>query len=259
MLLEGKVAVVAGVGPGLGREVALAMAREGADVVLAARSPSRLDAVVSDVTALGRRAVAVATDVTDVGQVRRLVTTGMEAFGRIDVLVNNAFVPDVFESFESVDLDEWRRIMDVNCFGNLQVAQAVVPHMRERGGGAIVFVGSMIVRKPLVRQGGYAISKAALMTAAHVLAKELGPYNIRVNSVVPGWMWGPSVAGYFTAVADRTGRSVDEQYAAVAKGIPLGVIPSDEDCANAVVFLASDLAAAVTGQSLDVNGGEVFW
>lgn len=259
MLLEGKVAVVSGVGPGLGREVALAMAREGAHVVLGARNQSRLDAVAAEVAALGGRAVPVPADVTDPAQAQRLVAAGLEAFGRLDVLVSNAFVPDVFQPFESVDLETWRRIMDVNCFGALRVAQAAVPHMREGGGGAIVFVGSMIVRKPLPRQGGYAVSKAALMTAAHVLAKELGPYNIRVNSVVPGWMWGPSVEGYFQAVAARTGRSVEEQYAEVAKDIPLGVIPTDEDCANAVVFLASDLAAAVTGQSLDVNGGEVFY
>lgn len=259
MLLEGKTVIVSGAGPGLGREIALAVAREGGNVVLGARTRSRLDEIVSAVEAVGGKAVAVPTDVTDAAEARGLVAACVDAFGRVDVLVSNVFVPDVFEPFESVDIEAWRRIMDVNCFGSLRVAQAVVPHMRAVGGGAIVFVGSMIVRKPLPRQGGYAVSKAALMTATHVLAKELGPYNIRVNAVVPGWMWGPSVEGYFKAVEARTGRSVKEQYDEVVASMPLGFMPTDEDCANAVVFLASDLAAAVTGQSLDVNAGEVFW
>lgn len=258
MLLEGKVAIVSGVGPGLGREIALAFAREGASLALGARTSARLEAVAAEIESNGGRAVWAECDIVEPDGPRRLVDACLEAFGRVDVLVNNAFTPDVFKPFESVDLDDWERIMRVNCFGNLRVTQAVVPHMRAAGGGSIVFVGSMIVRKPLALQGGYAASKAALLTAAHVLAKELGPANIRVNSVVPGWMWGPSVEGYFKSVEAKTGRSVQEQYDEVAASIPLGRIPTDEDCANAVVFLASDLAVAVTGQSLDVNGGEVF-
>ncbi|MER3452221.1 MAG: short-chain dehydrogenase [Acidimicrobiia bacterium] len=258
MLLEGKVAIVSGVGPGLGREIAVAFAAEGADVVLGARTPANLEEVAAAVEGMGRRAVWRPTDITRPEQVRELVDACIAAFGRVDVLVNNAFTPDVFQPFESVDLDAWRRIMEVNCFGSLALTRAVIPHMRAAGGGSVVFVNSMIVRKPLPLQGGYAISKAALLTAAHVLAKELGPYNIRVNSVVPGWMWGPSVEGYFRSVEERTGRSVQDQYDEVASAIPLGFMPTDEDCARAVVFLASDLAVAVTGQSLDVNGGEVF-
>jgi NAD(P)-dependent dehydrogenase (short-subunit alcohol dehydrogenase family) len=96
------------------------------------------------------------------------------------------------------------------------------------------------------------------MTAAQVLAKELGHYKIRVNSVVPGWMLGPPVEGYLQMLADANGTSRDEEYAKVAAEIPLGFIPSDEDCANAAVFFASDLSSVITGQALDVNGGEVF-
>jgi NAD(P)-dependent dehydrogenase (short-subunit alcohol dehydrogenase family) len=129
--------------------------------------------------------------------------------------------------------------------------------MKAQGGGSIVFINSMVIRKILPNQGGYAASKGALMTAAQVLAKELGPHRIRVNSVVPGWMWGPSVEGWFEMRA-KQGPSVQEQYDAIAKDIPLGMIPPDDDVANAVVFFASDLSAVVTGQSLDVNGGEVF-
>jgi NAD(P)-dependent dehydrogenase (short-subunit alcohol dehydrogenase family) len=96
------------------------------------------------------------------------------------------------------------------------------------------------------------------MTAAQVLAKELGPHGIRVNSIVPGWMWGPSVEGYFQMLASQSGRSVQDHYDEIAAEITLGEIPPDDDCANAAVFFASDLSSVITGQALDVNGGEVF-
>jgi NAD(P)-dependent dehydrogenase (short-subunit alcohol dehydrogenase family) len=148
--------------------------------------------------------------------------------------------------------------MDVNLFGSLQLTKSVIPHMKSQGGGSIVFVNSMIIRKILPLQGGYATSKGALMTAAQVLAKELGPHKIRVNSIVPGWMWGPSVEGYFKMMESQTGKSQQESYDEIASAIPLGEIPTDDDTANAAVFFASDLASVITGQALDVNGGEVF-
>jgi NAD(P)-dependent dehydrogenase (short-subunit alcohol dehydrogenase family) len=257
MLVQDKVAVVSGVGPGLGREIALALVREGASVVLGARTESYLKDLAAEIETTGGRALYAPTDITDVEQCRRLVRTALDGFGRIDALVNNAFVPDAFELFEDVDLDKWRHIFEVNVFGSLQLTQAAIGPMKAQGGGSVVFINSMVIRKVLPNQGGYAASKGALLTAAQVLAKELGPHHIRVNSVVPGWMWGPSVEGLFKWRAKR-GPSVQEQYDAVAKDIPLGLIPPDEDCANAVVFFVSDLAAVVTGQSLDVNGGEVF-
>jgi NAD(P)-dependent dehydrogenase (short-subunit alcohol dehydrogenase family) len=258
MLLKDKVGIVSGVGPGLGRAIALAFVREGAAVVLGARTESYLDTVRGEIEALGGRVATAATDITDTAQCQRLVDTALDSFGHIDVLVHNAFAPDVFEPFESVDLDAWRHIMDVNLFGSLQLTKAVIPTMKAHGGGSIVFVNSMIVRKILPLQGGYATSKGALLTAAQVLAKELGPDHIRVNSIVPGWMWGPSVQGYFAMMEAQTGRSTQDQYDDIAAHIPLGEIPPDEDCANAAVFFASDLSSVVTGQALDVNGGEVF-
>jgi NAD(P)-dependent dehydrogenase (short-subunit alcohol dehydrogenase family) len=258
VLLQDKVAIISGVGPGLGREIALAFAREGAAVVLGARTESFLDEVAGTITDAGGRALPVATDITDPEDCRRIVERGVAEFGRIDCLVNSAFRPDVFRTFEKVDLNAWRAIFDVNVFGTLQLTQAVLPQLKGQGGGSIVFVNSMIVRKPLPRQGGYAASKGALLTAAQVLAKELGPYRIRVNSVVPGWMDGPPVRQMFEAVAARGGPTAEEQEAEIVAEIPLGFLPPDEDCANAVVFFASDLSAVVTGQTLDTNGGEVF-
>jgi NAD(P)-dependent dehydrogenase (short-subunit alcohol dehydrogenase family) len=257
-VFEGRVCIVSGVGPGLGREVVLLLAAQGADVVLGARTESVLEDVAGEVTALGRRALVVPTDVTDNAQCERLVAAAVDAYGRVDVLVNNAYVPDVFKTFEKVELDEWRRIVDVNLFGPLQVTKAVVPHMRAQGGGSIVFVNSMIVRKPMVLQGGYAVSKGALLTAAQVLAQELGRHHIRVNSVLPGWMWGPQVEAYVQFSAQRRGVPEQEIVDEITSSIPLGTVPTDDEVAQAVVFLASERAAAITGQALDVNGGEVF-
>lgn len=258
MLLKDKTAVVSGVGPGLGKEIALAFAREGADVALGARTESYLQEVQGDIEALGRKAVYAPTDITDQAQCDRLAKLALDELGRIDVLVHNAFAADVFQLFEDVDLKHWRRIMDVNLFGSLQLTKSVLPTMKGQGRGSIIFVNSMIQRKVLPLQGGYATSKGALLTAAQVLAKELGPHKIRVNSIVPGWMWGPSVEGYFKMMEAQTGKSPQESYDEIASQIPLGEIPPDDDCANAAVFFASDLSSVITGQALDVNGGEVF-
>lgn len=258
MLLDGKVCVVSGVGPGLGKEMALAFAREGADVALGARTESYLQEVKTEIEGLGRRVVYSPTDIGDPSQCERLVQTTIDAFGRVDVLVHNAFALDPFLPFETVDLDAWRAVMEVTLFGSLELTRCALPSMKAAGGGSIVFVNSMVIRKVLHSQGGYTVAKGALMTAAQVLARELGQFKIRVNSVVPGWMWGPNVEAYLQILAAESGRSAQEEYDAVAAQIPLGRIPTDGECAGAAVFFASDLSSVITGQALDVNGGEVF-
>jgi len=257
-LLSGKVCVVSGVGPGLGRQAAKALAAHGADLVLAARRQSTLDDVLAEVSMLGARAVAVPTDITDPEACARLMAAGVEEFGGIDVLVNNAFRFDAFQSFEEVDLAIWRKIMDTNLFGSLQMTRAALPAMRARGGGSVVMVASMVARQPQPVQGGYAISKGALLTATRVLAYELGPSKVRVNAVVPGWMAGPSVDIYIEMTS--TGRGVPAQVVVdeLNARVPLGRIPSDGDVAGSIVYLASDLSSAMTGQALDTNGGEIF-
>ncbi|MGD0748791.1 MAG: SDR family oxidoreductase [Acidimicrobiales bacterium] len=257
-LLSGKVCVVSGVGPGLGRQAARALAAHGADLVLAARRQSTLDDVLAEVAGIGARAITVPTNIVDPEACARLMAVAAEEFGGVDVLVNNAFRPDVFQSFEDVDLTVWRKIMDVNVFGSLQMTRAALPFMRRRGGGSVVMVASMVARQPQPGQGGYAISKGALLTATRVLADELGPSKVRVNAVVPGWMAGPSVDIYIEMTS--SGRGVPPQVVTdeLNARVPLGRIPSDEDVAGSIVYLASDLSSAMTGQALDTNGGEIF-
>lgn len=255
MLLQGRVAIVSGIGPGLGRDVALALAREGADLVLAARREESLAAVAKEVSALGRRVHTVPCDVTVAADCGRLAAEARDRFGKIDVLVNNAYHPGTYERFESDDLANWRPPLEVNLFGSLQLTQAVLPEMKARRQGSIVMINSMIVRRVLPTMIGYAASKAALLTAAEGLARELGAYGIRVNSVLPGYIWGPALEGYFKFQAGQRGVDPKVVYDEVAAGIALGRIPGSDEIAGAVVFFASDLSRVVTGQTLDVNGG----
>lgn len=258
MLLKDRVAIVSGIGPGMGRDISLACAREGADVVLAARGADKLNAVAAEVRALGRRALCVPTDIARADDCRRLTDAAQSEFGRIDILVNNAFKGGLEPLMADADPNEWRKIFDVNVFGSLQLTQAAVPHMRRRGAGSIIFVNSMSMRVIEPNFGGYAASKGALMIAAQTLAKELGRDGIRVNSVVPGYIWGPALQGYFQTLAKRQHTTPDAIYAQIASRTALNHIPTSEEIADAVIFFASDMSRVITGQALDVNGGHFF-
>jgi NAD(P)-dependent dehydrogenase (short-subunit alcohol dehydrogenase family) len=172
--------------------------------------------------------------------------------------VNNAYKGPTFKLIEEEDLQSWRSIFDVNLFGSLQLTQKVVPHMKASRRGSIVMVNSMSMRIIEPRHGGYAASKGALMSAAQTLAKELGPYGIRVNSVVPGYIWGASLEGYFKQLAAQQGTTPQAIYDSIASRTCLNHIPTSEEIAGAVLFFASDLSCVVTGQALDVNAGHFF-
>jgi NAD(P)-dependent dehydrogenase (short-subunit alcohol dehydrogenase family) len=207
---------------------------------------------------LGRRALCVPTDIAAADACRRLADAAQAEFGRIDILVNNAFKGGVEPLIEDANLDEWRKIFEVNVMGSLQLSKAVVPHMKARGGGSIIFINSMSMRVIEPRFGGYAASKGALMIAAQTLAKELGSANIRVNSVVPGYIWGPALERYFKLLAQQQGTSPEAVYQSIAARTALNHIPTSAEIADAVVFFASDLSRVITGQALDVNGGHFF-
>ncbi|HEY9036526.1 MAG TPA: SDR family oxidoreductase [Pseudomonadales bacterium] len=259
MLLKDKIVIVSGIGPGLGIKLALLCAQEGAaGLAICARTASKLDEAEAAIRAAGLKTpvLKVPTDVSDRAQCDALVAQTVEQFGRVDVLINSAYVPGQFAPVESADMDDWRKTMEVNLFGTMNLSQAVIPPMKKQGKGAMVMVNTMVTRKPLAYQAGYGASKSALVSVTGHLALELGGYGIRVNSTFMGWMWGPPVENYMKAEAKRTGTTVEAMRKAVAKNIPLGDIPEDGDCAKAVIFLASDYACAITGACLDVNGGE---
>lgn len=257
-LLDGKVAVVSGIGPGMGRDISLAFAREGADIVLGGRTDKKLARVAAEVTELGRRALPVACDIADAGSCQRLAEQASAELGGIDVLVNNAFHNGDFSRLLDADLDAWRLTMDVNLFGALNMVRAVAPSMKERGDGRIIMVNTMSTQRIEAGWGAYAASKGALATVTKTLAKELGPDGIRVNALHPGYIWGRPVEWFFEQQATERGITPEEVYREVADETCLGYLPDSAEIAGTAVFFASDLAKPVTGQMIGVNAGHWF-
>ncbi len=255
-LVEGKVALVSGIGPGMGRDISLLLAEHGADVALGARTVEKCETVGKEVAALGRTATPLRLDITDADSCRAAVDAVVAEHGRIDILVNNAFHTGDFRRFEEADLAAWHETMDVNLFGTLQLTQQVTKHMPD--GGRIINVNSMSSVRFQDRWGAYAASKAALAAATKTLALELGSKGIRVNAVHPGFIWGDAVEGYFRHQADKRGITFEERYAEVADETALGYLPHSSEIAGTVLFLASDLAKPVTGQAIHVNCGHWF-
>lgn len=257
-LLADRAAIVSGVGPGMGRAIALELARAGADVALAARRQEHLELVAAEVEALGRRAIKVPTDITDPASCRHLADAAAGELGQIDVLVNNAFTEeDWHDPFDGFDPARWREPVDVNVFGSLTLSQACVPHLKVTR-GSIVMITTLSVRNPLPLLAGYAASKNALTTAAHVLARELGPSGIRVNCVAPGHVRGASLDEYFDWIAEQRSITPDDVADEIATLNALHHIATPEEIAPAVLYFASDLSRMVTGQTLDVNCGRTM-
>jgi NAD(P)-dependent dehydrogenase (short-subunit alcohol dehydrogenase family) len=260
MLLQDRVVIVSGVGPGLGQANAKALAREGATVVLAARNADYLAQVQGEIEAAGGTALAVPTNLVDPEQVGALVERTVSTYGRLDSLVNNAFRMDTFEQFEGVDLVKWKKIFDVNVWGTLSLTQACVPHLKkaatDHGDASIVFIIWMSMRKIRELEGGYSSSKAAVQTAAKTMAVELGPAGVRVNCVAPGWIGGPNVETFIGWESESRKISRDDVRHEIEANIPLRKIPPQDDIANSVVFFVSPWSRVITGQTIDVNGGE---
>ena len=260
MLLKDKIVVISGIGPGLGVKLAVESAREGATgVVVSARTAGKLDDAEKRIREVNAKCSVLksVTDITDRKQCEALVEAAVKKFGRIDALINSAFVHGAMDYAASADLDSWQSgPIATNLIGTLKLTQAVAAQMKKQKSGAIVMINTMAVRQvPPLGEAGYAASKAALATSAMYLAKELAPDGIRVNTVHIGWMWGAPVQGYVTWQAKELGIPEEKLKAQIAANIPLGRIPTDDECARPALFLVSDYASAVTGAALDVNGG----
>jgi NAD(P)-dependent dehydrogenase (short-subunit alcohol dehydrogenase family) len=173
-------------------------------------------------------------------------------------MVQVAAYENVFGGLQDTDFENWRRAFETNVLGSMTLMRPVATAMKQAGGGSIVLVGSQSMYQPQLPQAGYAASKSALLSAMYYLTEELGPDKIRVNMVVPSWMWGPPVEAFvkFRAKSENVPEQaiVDE----ITGRIPLGSIVPDEEVAEAAVFLMSDRARCITGQTLMVNGGEMM-
>lgn len=254
-LLDGKVVVISGVGPGLGTTLARRCALEGADLVLAARSADRLDDVAKKVVDLGRKAVAVPTDITDADQVSNLVSAAQEAYGKVDVLVNNAFRVPSMKPLAGTTFQHIRDAIELSALGALRLIQGFTPALAASK-GSVVNVNSMVIRHSQAKYGAYKMAKSALLSMSQSLATELGEQGIRVNSVAPGYIWGDTLQGYFNHQAGKYGTTAEQIYQATAANSDLKRLPTEDEVASAILFMASDLSSGITGQTLDVNCGE---
>ena len=254
-MLDGKVVVISGVGPALGTTLARRCAQDGAELVLAARTAERLDDVAKQITDTGRRAVAVATDITDDKQVVNLVESAMAAYGKADVLINNAFRVPSMKPLAGTTFQHIRDAIELTVLGALRLIQGFTPALADAR-GSIVNVNSMVIRHSQAKYGAYKMAKSALLAMSQSLATELGEKGIRVNSVAPGYIWGDTLKGYFEHQAGKYGTTVDQVYTAAAANSDLKRLPTEDEVASAIIFLASDLSSGITGQTLDVNCGE---
>jgi len=259
MELHDKIAVVTGGGRGIGRAIALAYAREGAELVLAARSKEALEETKAMVEALGRRALVVPTDIRQEESVRDLAEQTISAFGRLDILVNNSGVAGPSATLWEISPAEWEGTFAVNVTGTFLCCRAFLPSMIERRSGCIVILSSMTGKRPLYARTPYAASKMALVGLARTLAWEVGPYGIRVNTISPGPVEGERIEWVIRKQAEAQGISLEEARRQFTSSSPLVRLIPASDVAEAAVFLASDKAASITGEDLNVSAGTVMY
>jgi len=259
MVLDGKTVLISGVGPGLGRSCAAAALRDGANVIATARNLERLQTVMAELDPSGDRTLACGADIMDLDAVTAAVGAGVTKFGSLDGVTNVAAYDAVMGTLLETDAETFRAVFDVNVFGTTNLVRGCVPALRANGGGSIVLIGSQSAHKPNpVAQGPYGPSKAALIAVARDLANDLGSDRIRVNTVVPTWMWGPNVELYCQWQAGERGVDPADIKAEIESGMALREMPTDADVAEAVVFFLSDRSRMVTGQRIIVNAGEYF-
>jgi NAD(P)-dependent dehydrogenase (short-subunit alcohol dehydrogenase family) len=258
MILNGKTVIVTGVGGGLGRECATSALRDGANVVLAARTADTLVKTAAELDPGGERVTTQVTDITEAESCEALVQHALERFGSVDALIQVAAYENVWGGLYDLRFEAWRKAFETNVIGALTVLRPVATAMKAGGGGSVVLIGSQSMFQPALPQSGYAASKGALLSAMYYLADELGADNIRCNMVVPSWMWGPNVEMYVNGTATSQGITPEEVLEGIVGTFPLRRMTEDGEVADVAVFFASDYAKAVTGQHLMVNSGEMM-
>ena len=246
--LKDRVAIVTGAAQGIGKALALSLSREGAKLVIADIHEDNAIAVKDEICAMGAMALAILTDVSDEMSVEAMVEQCVEEFGKIDILINNAGIFPV-SSVEDMQEEEWDHVIGTNLVGAFLSSKAVVSKLIEQESGRIISISSGRAFQGAKNAAHYASSKAGIIGFSKALALELAPHRITVNVICPG----------ITDTAQPRGHQSEEQIYAQAQKIPLGRIGQPEDLVGTAVFLASDAAAFITGQTIIVNGGSIMW
>jgi NAD(P)-dependent dehydrogenase (short-subunit alcohol dehydrogenase family) len=256
--LAGQVALVAGAGPGIGRACAIALGREGADVVVAARDGARLEAMALEVLAgapAGTGVLPIAFDFGDPASCRALVDETLARLGRIDVLVNVATAGGETTPIADGEWESWRRAFEVNVIGTLELSRLAAKAMAANPGGSIVQIGTIGTRALPPGRARYTATKSAMVTASLTMARELGRAQVRVNVVTPGFVTGAPLDAMIDSIATRTGESAHEVSTRMTAGASLRRHVDPADVAAAVVFLAGPGARNITGIELPVTAG----
>ncbi len=255
MKLKDQTAIVTGGGRGIGKAIALALAREGADVLICGRQIDVLEGTAAEIEMLGRRALVAVTDISQESQVAAMTDEALRSYGRIDILVNNAGIVGPTAPVAGVSRAEWDEVMAVNLTGAFLCAKAVIPHMIERRSGKIINIASIAGKLAYARRSPYAASKWGLLGLSRTLAQELGPYNIQVNAICPGPTGGERMSGVIAGRAKELGRSEEDVERLYVEGTALKRMVNPEHVAAAVLFFASEEGSSLTGEALDVSAG----
>jgi len=254
-LLQDKVVVLSGVGPGLGRALGEEAAQMGADLVLVSRTERRLEKMAARVRELGRRALVVPCDITDEAASEALVEVALAEFGRVDCLINNAFAIPPMEPITTLTLDSLRTAQETNIYAPLRLTSLFADALAETK-GSVLMINSAVIYASEPAYSGYKLSKGQLKHLASSLATELGPRGIRVNSVAPSYIYEDVNKAYFDWLAGEAGVTHQDIYDQKAAPTDLKRLATPDEVARAALFLASDLASAVTGVMLNVDCGE---
>lgn len=259
MLLKDKVAIVTGGGKGIGRAIALAYAKEGADVVVVARTELALKEVAAEIEAMGRKCLIVVADLADAAQAPTMVDMALEKFGKIDILVNNAGSEGPIMNVAEMDIDAWNSLLAVNLTGAMLCARYVLEKsMIPRQSGIIINMSSGQGRKGFPRRSAYSSSKFALISLTQSLATEAGKYGIRVNCIAPGPVEGERIQRVIETTAKNMGLTKEQYLAKGGSRSALGRIVKPEEVADLAVYLASDKSSGITGQTINIDAGSMF-
>lgn len=257
--LGGQVAVVTGGNRGIGRAIALAMARAGASVAIAARNRATLEEVAREIEAVGGECLTVACDVAEPASVEALGDSVLERFGRADAVVANAGVAGPTKPLQEISPDEWRDCIATDLDGVFLTFRRFLSGLIEQRRGSLIAVSSMTGKRPLWGRTPYAAAKMGVIGLVRTLALELGPYGIRVNSVCPGAVEGPRMARVIRAQAMAQGISEAEARRHFTDPAALKRMVPADDVAAVCVFLASEAADSITGEDLNVSAGMVMY
>jgi NAD(P)-dependent dehydrogenase (short-subunit alcohol dehydrogenase family) len=256
MKLADRTAVVTGAAKGMGRDICLTLAREGASLAIAAREAAPLEALGREIEALGRKVVVVPTDVTDEAAVERLVARARETLGRIDILVNAAGVTGPIETpVWEIKADDFDQVIAVNLRGTFLPTKHVLPGMIQQRYGKVVNISGTSGLRGYKYRAAYSSSKWALRGFTRTVALEAGPYNINVNALHPGIVGGDRMDKLCREKAKKRGWTPEQVYQEYVDEMALRRVTIAQDIANAVLFLVSDDSSNMTGQSVTVDGG----